>query len=278
MRLSSFRKPYNDRPVASLQNETPGEAFACPGDLTVRDRLQAVTEPGPRILYRAMTDSDQQPLNDDDRLAIIRVLSKPRFQTYLNASGHDADRAWRMYLWNARLGEAFHLPVQTAEVGLRNSIDVVLTELFGPNWGSSHRFESSLDDRAQQDLVTVKKRIKNKGQQIDNGQIVASLSFGFWVGLLHRKHYPAIWSKHLTTGFPHLPNNVTRQDVFLRAQEVNKLRNRISHHEPIIRVDISKEYGAILELLEWICPVTSILLKPHFRVSMVMRERPRPKP
>ena len=30
----------------SLKSETPGEAFTCPGDLTVRGRLQAVTRLG----------------------------------------------------------------------------------------------------------------------------------------------------------------------------------------------------------------------------------------
>jgi len=197
-----------------------------------------------------MAASVQQALSSNAQIAILRVLSRPRFQTYMTAAGHDVDLAWRLYLWNARVGEAFHLPIQTAEVGLRNSIDVVLIQLFGPDWGANRQFELLLDQRAQADLGVVKQRLKNKGRQANNGQIVASLSFGFWVALLHRKYNPQIWSQHLQTGFPNKPSTVDRHQLFVRAGEINKLRNRISHHEPIIGSDISKRYSEITEFLD----------------------------
>ena len=42
-------------------------------------------------------------------------------------------------------------------------------------------------------------------------QIVAGLSFGFWVGLLQPKYNPDLWSSHLRVAFPHLPATETRE-------------------------------------------------------------------
>ena len=221
-----------------------------------------------------MADSDQQPIKVTDPNALLRVVSRPRFQTYMTAAGHDLDRAWRLYIWNARLGEAFHFPIQTAEVGLRNCIDATLTQVFGPNWGTAPQFESHIDDRSRDDIAAVKKRIKNRNQKLENGQIVAGLSFGFWVQMLHKRHYPTIWSQHLSLGFPHLPSHVDLKALHGRAGSVNKLRNRISHHEPLIRSNVSQQHAELLELLGWICPETLALCRPHFRVPTVMRQKP----
>lgn len=206
---------------------------------------------------------------------MLRVLSKPRFQTYLTAAGHDPNRAWRLYLWNARLGESFHFPIQTAEVALRNSVDEVLTHHIGPNWGTHPKFESLLDERAKQDLAVVKQRIKKRGQVADNGQIVAGLSFGFWVQILHKRYNPTIWSRHLSLGFPRLPNHVDLRAIHTRAGSINRLRNRISHHEPLIRMNISQEYSELVEFIEWVCPLTLALCKGNFSVPRVMRQKPK---
>ena len=73
-----------------------------------------------------MAEPIQQPVNKDQIAAILTAISPDRFRTYLIAAGHDQRRAFRLYLWNAQLGEAFHMPIQAVEVGLRNAINVAL--------------------------------------------------------------------------------------------------------------------------------------------------------
>ena len=59
--------------------------------------------------YTPMPDGDQQSLTADQIRAIRATISSSRFATYFKAAGHDEERALRLYLWNAQLGEAFHV-------------------------------------------------------------------------------------------------------------------------------------------------------------------------
>jgi hypothetical protein len=59
------------------------------------------------------------------------TLSQARLGTYMLAAGHDEARALALYQWNALLGEAFHLPIQSVEIALRNRINAVLVAAFG---------------------------------------------------------------------------------------------------------------------------------------------------
>lgn len=113
--------------------------------------------------------------------AVIDTISPNRFGTYLSAAAHDPERALRLYLWNAQIGEAFHLPIQAVEVALRNKISTILAAKFGHDWWCAAEFEDLIDREREQDLATVKRRIESKGLALVTGQIVAGLSFGFWV-------------------------------------------------------------------------------------------------
>lgn len=50
------------------------------------------------------------------------ILSSSRFGTYLQATGHDRDRALDLYGWNLRMGAAFMPVLCAAEIALRNRI------------------------------------------------------------------------------------------------------------------------------------------------------------
>ena len=221
-----------------------------------------------------MPVSNQQTPNSDQRDHLTRVISQPRFASYLTAAGHDWDKAWRLYIWNAKLGEAFHLPIQTVEVALRNRICAVFTARFGRDWGSSQAFLDILDTKLNSDLMTVKHRLAKRSIALDNGQIVAGLSFGFWVGTLRRRYNQQIWSSDLRVAFPLLPADADHRSVSTRFSEIAHLRNRISHHEPIFKRNISEDYSKIIGAIDWMCPISTSLIKPHCAVPTVMRARP----
>lgn len=217
-----------------------------------------------------MTGPIQQSLIDQLR----PVISDERLGTYLTAAGFDVDRALKLYVWNAQVGEAFHLPIQAVEVGLRNRINTALTVEFGADWWDDARLLTLLDAERKADLELVRRRIVNRKQKPATGQIIAGLSFGFWLGMLQRRYNPPIWSRHLRSAFPSLPKDRNRASLTLAAARVVTLRNRIWHHEPIIARDLSADHGTVMQVLEWICPVKATWVRPYCRVPQLLRQKP----
>ncbi|WAC59427.1 hypothetical protein [Brevundimonas sp. SL130] len=194
--------------------------------------------------------------------------------TYLTAAGFDPERALRLYIWNALVGEAFHLPVQSVEVGLRNRINHHLISLYGQKWWQEDQFLKMAGPERASDIEVALRRIRNRGATLDTGQVVATLSFGFWASLLQKRYNPNLWGGRLHTAFPHLASGRTRGDLAQRVKRVADFRNRVWHHEPIIKKDLSAEYSAVMELLGWICPVKAQWVRPHCRVPALIRQKP----
>jgi hypothetical protein len=221
-----------------------------------------------------MSDLIQQPINGAEIAAILTAISLDRFNTYLVAAGHDQDRALKLYLWNARLGEAFHTPIQAVEVALRNCVNLALSSVYTPNWWECENLFNILDDERKGDLTTVLRRIRNRELELYTGQVVAGLSFGFWVGILDGRYNPPIWGGQLRKAFPSFPAVRARKSLHDSVRKVAGLRNRISHHEPLIGRNNLLDFSNLMLLLEWICPEKAIWIRPHCRVPQIVRERP----
>lgn len=216
----------------------------------------------------------QPPLNEAEIAAILAAISPDRFRTYLSAAGHDVNRALRLYLWNAQVGEAFYLPIQAAEVALRNGINIALSNIYTRNWWECKSLFDLLDEERRGDLTLVFRRIRNRHQELCTGQVVAGLSFGFWVGILDGRYNPPIWGGQLRLAFPNLPEGRSRKSLHTSVRNVATLRNRISHHEPLIGRDILADFSNLMALLEWICPAKAGWIKRHCRIPQITRERP----
>jgi len=221
-----------------------------------------------------MAEPIQYPVNEDELAAILAAISSDRFNTYLQAAGYDRQRALRLYLWNARLGEAFHTPIQAVEVALRNGVNIALSNVYTPNWWDCKDLFDFLDEERKGDLVTVLKHIRNRRQELCTGQVVAGLSFGFWVGILDGRYNPPIWGGQLRKAFTSFPADRGRKSLHARVRDVATLRNRISHHEPLIGRDNLADFSNLMTLLEWICPAKALWIKPHCRVPEIVRQRP----
>ncbi|HEU0081813.1 MAG TPA: hypothetical protein VFQ87_03000 [Bradyrhizobium sp.] len=221
-----------------------------------------------------MADRFQQSLNEDQIDAILSAISPDRFKTYLAGAGYCQQRALELYLWNAKLGEAFHLPIQAVEVALRNSINVALSKAFTANWWECKNLFDLLDDERKADLALVLRRLRNRELELHTGQVVAGLSFGFWVGILDGRYNPPIWSGQLRTTFPFFPADRSRKSLHVNVRKVATLRNRIFHHEPLIGRNNLSDFSGLMTLLEWISPEKAAWIRPHCRVPQIVRERP----
>jgi hypothetical protein len=177
-------------------------------------------------------------------------------------------------MWNAQVGEAFHIPIQSVEVALRNRIDRALRAKFSEYWWLCEKFNAVADEERKKDIALVLARITNRNLKLCNGQVVAGLSFGFWVGMLQAKYNPPIWGAQLRKCFPDLPQGRGRKSLAQEAGKIAYLRNRIWHHEPLIKRDLSDDFRVVMTTLEWICPVKAAWVRRHCRVPDLLRQKP----
>lgn len=214
------------------------------------------------------------PFQQRDIDALRRAISEERLGTYLAAAGFDVEQALRLYVWNAQMGEAFHVSIQAVEIALRNQVNHTLIDVYGARWWEAPPLLMLLSEQAQSDIRLVLTRIRNRRLEVSNGQVVAGLSFGFWVGLLQKRYNPSLWSGRLHSAFPHYPPERNRATLAATAARVATLRNRIAHHEPIFQRDLSLEHADIMRLLRWISPRKAAWIRPYCRVQNLLRQKP----
>lgn len=206
---------------------------------------------------------------------IVGMLTPRRFATYMKEAGFDRDIALELYIWNARIGGAFHLSIQATEVALRNRISRTLATVYGPNWWRDQNYLTITDDYRKTDIATVEKRIRDRCYRLDTDQVVAELSFGFWVGMLQGQYNQGIWGAHLNTAFPAMPVGTTRSAIHQSVKEISHFRNRISHHEPLVKANLSQKHSDVLKLLSWLCPSTANWIRKHSEVPALLRQKPK---
>jgi hypothetical protein len=86
------------------------------------------------------------------------------------------------------------------------------------------------------------------------------LKFGFWTRLFSRKYDSVLWGNKTfkTTAFPHALNRqLVRRDLSSRFDQIRLIRNRVSHHEPILKYRLSNHHANIIEVMNWIDPTLS---------------------
>ena len=196
---------------------------------------------------------------------LCAAISKERFATYLKLAKGDRRRALQIYAYNAALGSTFHGPLQALEVTLRNAVHDAMSAASGVRW-----FESPQLDRPQRDAVTKAKHKLGRGTGAqDPGRIVAELSFGFWVALFAKRYEAALWRNTLYPSFNPAPS---RRHLHNRLNSLLTLRNRVAHHEPIVRRKLQDDHDAILWVLEMLSPEMAAWVTHHSRIPQVLAQ------
>ncbi|NHN89453.1 hypothetical protein [Acetobacter conturbans] len=208
--------------------------------------------------------------------SLPRVLSAPRFATYLAEKDGDKEAALELYLWNLKLSAAFFVPLQICEVSIRNSVVSAIELTYGANWPWEKGFEISL--RNPPHGYSPRRNLIELRKLPTSGKIVAELKFVFWEKVMTRGHDGAIWNAHFRSAFPHADPRKTIQE--LRAEchdslfKIRDLRNRIAHHEPIFRRSIQQEYDRIHKLVAWVDVTAATWLDTVQSVLSLNAQRP----
>jgi hypothetical protein len=229
------------------------------------------------------------------------VISSARLAPYLAAASGDLQNALDLYVWNIGASAALFGPLQVLEIAFRNAMDRELRALCGPSWHSGAAFASiaaSVRGRARRapDLlfgVRSARKVLIRAfrsahpravalPQFTTDQIVAAMTFGSWTTMLGPSFEPDLWAPALRRAFPNYSSvahaKFSRPPIAARFEDLRVLRNRVMHHEPLIkRTSLVSDFDHIVEASAWISRETAEWIQHHarFRDVLSVRERPR---
>ena len=196
-------------------------------------------------------------------------LSSERLLPYFNDGKQDWHIAFNLYLYNARLSKAFLYPLHILEVTLRNKLHELFCSVFNDDWPNDPTFIAMLNQHSSNSLAKAKQKVNNRTPE----DIVAALSFDFWSNFLFRPDYNEFWRSNYSKLNIHRPKF---KQFKTRINEANDLRNRIAHHEPILRLNCSNLHTEILTAIQWCSFETYRWTKDHTTVPVVLRTKPAP--
>ncbi|MFD0903452.1 hypothetical protein [Actinomadura sediminis] len=199
------------------------------------------------------------------------ALSRPRLAPYIEAAGGDAAGAWKLYCWNIQVSAAFYGPLHCLEVSLRNSLNDRLKEAYGrTDWWTTAPLSPNGNLKVAQARENAQRNI-GRGRPLVPDDVVAELTFGFWVGLLSRHHDRNFWVPTLHRSFPHFRGrrNALHHDFF----SMLLFRNRVMHYEPIHHRDLDMDHRTLYRLLEYIGPEFAAEARRMDRVPSILQNR-----
>lgn len=197
-----------------------------------------------------------------------QVISSKRMRRYLHACGGDKRRAQQLYRLNLRLSQEMFTVISYYEVALRNAIDHIMSVAFGTDWirdsirpggvfdapqfsGTTH-----IIDKAYNELM--------KNGKYSSSKLLSAMEFGVWKYMFSSTQYRAT-GRILLRAFPNKPKSSAKMQYnnlffFNELDAVNRLRNRIAHHEPICFMQeletisttyLKNSYARIVLLFSW---------------------------
>jgi hypothetical protein len=205
-----------------------------------------------------------------------RVLSVDRLERYRTSRGDDLAMVVT-YQWNIELSQSLYLSLGALETVLRNAIYDTLTAHHGrPDW---YDIPNVLFSREFRSITETKDEIKRKRKAVVPGQVVAGLTFGFWVQLLSKGH-GQVWHSNnhalIKQAFPNAPIGMQyRGRVHSHMNEIRLLRNRVSHHECISDDPLLvQNHANIINAIGWISPALQASTRHFDRFPFVFNAGP----
>ncbi len=184
-----------------------------------------------------------------------QAVSNERLDHYIqHGAGGGDENLVTHYAWNMALSESLYTPIQCLEVSLRNAIHTTLTAEYNTDrWFDNL---SLLTTPSQIDIAKAKANIARLGKAETPGQVIATLTFGFWTGLFSRGYQNTFWPKISRHVFSGLPNRErVRPSIAAQLNEIRLLRSRIMHHEPIWYLsDLKEKHRKTLKFIHAINP------------------------
>ncbi len=196
------------------------------------------------------------------------ALSEARFASYVTECRGDVEAAWRLYLWNIGISVAFYPLLHFAEIALRNALHRELSARFRrADWWSV----APLNEHGHLLVKQAQEKVCALRSPQNTDDLVAKLTFGFWVSLVSRTYDRTLWVPALHRAFPQYRG---RRDVLhAELKEVLWLRNRVMHHEPIHRRDLKADHDMIYRLFDYMSSGLGAAVRQADQVPRVLLQR-----
>ena len=196
-----------------------------------------------------------------------KVMSSARMGRYLAACRGDTRKAMTLYRYNLRLSQELFTVVSCLEIALRNAINEHYLPLQGAEWLRIATRQGGIFDNpgCRETKKAINEGRRNLGNRYTHAKLVATLGFGFWRFMFARQQY-RVAGQTLMRIFPNKPTSTPQQQynnhyVFAQLKQINDLRNRFAHHEPVCfqigqpvinTVLANDHYKMILEMFNWL--------------------------
>lgn len=212
-----------------------------------------------------------------------------------------------VYLWDRDLAAAIFADIAIVEVALRNSVHRAISTRYGDRWWAVGGIP--LDGRSEGDVNKAWRALPSHVRSRPNdsavpGRLVARLMFGFWRDLLDSGGYRGAeprrssidyeqnWRDVVRLAFPggrvvaRLDGvSFTRAWALEQVSIVHALRNRVAHHEPLVRgfplpgqssvrVSAQEGFAAYLKVARMIDFELASWLESNSEVPRILRSRP----
>ena len=168
---------------------------------------------------------------------------------------------YELFILISEISAALWVHIMAFETTLRDFTSEKLQKIYGVfDWWLVPNLLSRSDLK---DINYAIRRLNGRQLPISNENVVANLSFSFWVELLSKRYHQKIWMK-LVKFFPAYPGR--REDFYNKAREIRNLRNVIAHHGPILRRDLFRDHAYLHELTALLDPELADEVKRKSRV------------
>lgn len=219
-------------------------------------------------------------------------LSPARLSRYLTQTGGDRQRALALYEWNAQVSAALHRDLAHLEIALRNAYDAAASshwggpghwllddaaQVFAPVLRTRHRHGAGSRTNHQVDINRKPRELVARAVQdaggpgASAGKVVAELNFGFWRYLSSSAHEKTLWVPLLHKAFP---SGTSRAEIDGKVGRLHILRNRVAHHEPLLREDLTARYDDLIAIAGRVQPQLAGHLTTTSQVPALLSGRP----
>ena len=180
---------------------------------------------------------------------IEKILSKERLDPYLKLSNNDKDKALELYILYTKINESLYIPLQNIEVAIRNSFYESIALKYGYNW---------IIDKTQilRGLSRKKRLLLEKLDFVYEDKpnptitdLISNVSLSFWTVLLDDDFEVEIWRPCLYKLFNKSNNKLLRKDIRTRLKNIKEIRNRVFHHENLLKYDLLKSFNDIIDFI-----------------------------
>ena len=194
------------------------------------------------------------------------VMSATRMIRYLQSCANNSKRAMTLYRKNLRLSQELFTVISCYEIALRNGINRQYTARWGSDWLRDSTIVGSMFNNAncRHTKNVINSALHKLSHHYTHAKLLALMDFGFWRYLFAQPQFYA-GGQTLLNVFPAKPTSTpaiqyNHTFVFNQLAQINSLRNRIAHHEPICFATgnfikdttyARQHYNLILQLFQW---------------------------